>query len=204
MKNSKKYTIFRQSSNFVMPKLETIDDKIYFNKQLVCDETQKIWETNDFLNIGYNSKNSLSKMLSNLYPTSFKFKGKKVASIEGVLQSLKYKDKKIQNTILKYYGLDAYHSRGANSTDFWGENGMLFWQGKPLNRHSEHYQTFIDELYICASKNPLYKKALLSTQNKYLLHHIGKDDASQTVLTRFEFEQRLNTLRDFLKQENKK
>ena len=204
MKNSKKYTIFRKNSNFVMPPLETTEDKIYFKNQIIQDENGTVWQTEDFLNIGYNSKNSLSKMLSNLYHLEFKFKGKKVCSIEGVLQSLKYKDKKIQNTILKYYGLDAYHTRGANSTDFWGESGTLYWQGKPLDRHSEQYQIFIDELYISASKNPLYKKALLSAQNKYLLHHIGKDDPNQTVLTRFEFEQRLNTLRDFLKQEKTK
>lgn len=204
MKNAKKYTIFRQNSNFVMPTLTTTEDKIYFNNQVIVDENGTTWQTENFLNIGYNSKNSLSRILSNLYHTEFRFKGKNVKSIEGVLQSLKYKDKKIQNIILKYYGLDAYHTRGANTIDFWGQNGTLYWQGKPINRHSEDYQIFIDELYISAAKNPLYKKALLSTQNTYLLHHIGKDDPTQTVLTRFEFEQRLNTLREFLKQEKTK
>ena len=68
---------------------------------IIKDENGTVWQTEDFINIGYNSKNSLSKILSNLYPYEFKFKGKKVASIEGVLQSLKYKDKKIQNKILR-------------------------------------------------------------------------------------------------------
>ena len=201
MKNSKKYTIFRQNSNFVMPTLQTKDEIIYLDQTIIKDENGTVWQTEDFINIGYNSKNSLSKILSNLYPYEFKFKGKKVASIEGVLQSLKYKDKKIQNKILRYHGIDAYHTRGANTVDFWGKSGTLFWQGKAIDRHSQDYQIFLDQLYISATKNPLYKKALLSTESKYLLHHIGNDDPTQTVLTRFEFEQRLNTLRDFLKQE---
>jgi hypothetical protein len=114
----------------------------------------------------------------------FRFRGKKVSSIEGVLQGLKYKDKKLQNIILKYSGLDAYHTRGANTLDFWGNTGKLYWQGKEIDRHSEEYQLFLDELYLSAIKNPLYKKALLSTKDKYLMHHIGNENPNETVLTR--------------------
>ena len=132
----------------------------------------------------------------------FKFRGKMVNSIEGVLQGIKYKDKKTQNLVLKYSGVDAYHTRGANSNDFWGEQGILYWQGKPMRRECEEYQSFLDELYLSAAKNPIYKRCLLATGNKYLLHHIGNEDQKQTVLTRFEYEQRLNSLREFVK--NKK
>lgn len=34
---------------------------------------------------------------------------------------------------------------------------------------------------------------------KYLLHHIGKNNPNETVLTRFELENRLNSLREFIK-----
>jgi hypothetical protein len=44
---------------------------------------------------------------------------------------------------------------------------------------------------------------LLSTGNKYLLHHIGKEDPKETVLTRDELEIRLNTLREFLREKQK-
>ena len=156
-------------------------------------------ETESFLNIGYNFKNSLSRVLSNLYPLEFKFRNKKVSSIEGVLQGIKYKDKKLQNLVLKYYGLDAYHTRGSNTVDFWGESGFLYWQGKEIKRDSEEYQVFLDELYLSAIKNPLYKKCLISTGDKYILHHIGNENIKETVLTRFEYEQRLNSLREYIK-----
>ena len=196
----KKYTKFRENSNFVCPELEKVDGNIYFNGELVEDETKKYSDGESFLNIGYGFKNSVARGLSNLYPMQFKFRGKWVASIEGVLQGIKYKDKKTQNLVLRYAGLDAYHTRGANSADFWGETGKLYWQGKEIDRKSQQYQLFLDELYICATKNSLYRRMLVASGDKYLLHHIGNEDKNLTVLTRFEYEQRLNTLRDFVKQ----
>lgn len=199
MNKLKKYTDYRKSFNFICEPLKQKDDCIYFRNELIEDETKKYAEGSTFLNIGYNFKNSLARNLSNLYPISFKFRGKKVSSIEGVLQGIKYKDKKMQNLVLKYSGLDAYHTRGANSANFWGNEGILYWQGKPLNRHSEDYQLFLDELYISALKNPIYKSSLLATKNKYLLHHIGNTNPKETVLTREEYEIRINTLREFAK-----
>ena len=163
------------------------------------NEENKFWETDKFLNMGFNSKNSLSKILSNLYPYEFKFKGKKVASIESVLQSLKYSNKKLQNEILKYSGLNAYHTRGCNTNNFWGQLGYLYWQGKPIKRDSEDYQLFLDELYFSCAKNILFRTALLETREKILLHHIGSENTNETVLTRFEYESRLTALREYLK-----
>ena len=193
------YTNFRKNYKLNYKPLTIENDNIYYDGQLVEDENKKYAEGDTFINIGYNLKNSLSRGLSNLYPITFKFRGKKVASIEGVLQGIKYKDKHIQNLVLKYSGLDAYHTRGANSQDFWGNNGKLYWQGKVLDRMSEDYQLFIDELYLSAIKNPLYKRFLLASGNKYLLHHIGKENPKETVLTRYELELRLNSLRDYIK-----
>jgi len=200
MKKFLRYTKFREDFNFNMIPLKEKDGCVYFNNQLVEDQEKKYSDGNGFINAGYNFKNSLARALSNLYPMQFKFKGKKVNSIEGVLQGIKYKDKKTQNLVLKYSGLDAYHTRSANSADFWGNSGTLYWQGKPMNRHGREYQLFLDELYFSASQNPLYKKVLLASGNNYLLHHIGKGDPNETVLTRFEYESRLNTLREFVKQ----
>ena len=201
MKRSKilEYSNFRKNYNFTYKELKTIDVSIYFDDELVEDAEKKYAEGEKFLNIGYNFKNSNSRILSNLYPLKFKFRGKMVSSIEGVLQGCKYKDKKIQNLILKYAGLDAYHTRAANTLDFWGNNGTLYWQGKPMKRYSEKYQLFLDELYLSALTNPIYRRGLLATGEKYLLHHIGGTDTSQTVLTRYEYELRLNSLRDWIK-----
>lgn len=197
--NFKTYTNFRKNYNFVMPELVEKDGCIYLNNEIVEDTDKKYSEGNGFINILYNSKVSKSKVLSNLYPMQFKFRGKMVASIESVLQAIKYKDIKTQNLVLKYSGIDAYHTRACNETDFWGKNGILYWQGKSMDRHSDEYQNFIDELYFSVLKNPLYVRALLSTEDKYLLHHIGKNNPNETVLTRFELENRLNSLREFIK-----
>jgi len=200
MKNVVDYTKFRQSYNFDMPALEEKDGCIYFKGELVEDEEKKYPEGETFVNLGYNFKSSKSKVLSNLYPMEFKFRGKKVKSIEGVLQGIKYKDKKTQNLVLNYAGIDAYHTRACNEIDFWGKKVVLYWQGKPMERNSKQYQDFLDELYISASQNPLYVRALISTGDKYILHHIGRDDPNETVLTRFEYENRINALREYLKQ----
>ncbi len=198
------YASFRKGFDFQYKELVYKGDNIYFNDELVEDKEKKYSEGDSFINIGYNFKNSSSRILSNLYPISFKFRGKKVASIEGVLQGIKYQDKKIQNLILKYAGLDAYHTRGANAIDFWGKNGILYWQGRPMKRDSEEYQLFLDELYLSALTNPIYRIGLLATGDKYLLHHIGGTDANQTVLTRYEFESRLNSLRQWVKSNQKR
>lgn len=200
MNNLEKYTNFRKNAKFVMPELSVRDDCIYFGEELVEDSDKKYSEGEKFINVGYNFKNSVSRVLSNLFPMEFEFRGKKVRSIEGVLQGIKYQDIETQNLVLNYAGLDAYHTRACNEIDFWGNEGFLYWQGEKIDRHSEEYQLFIDELYISALKNPLYKRVLLATGEKYILHHIGRDDPRETVLTRYEYESRLNTLREFLRQ----
>ena len=186
-----------------MPELTKEGDNIYFFGELVEDSEKKYAEGEKFINAGYNFKLSCARVLSNLYPMEFKFRGKKVASIEGVLQGIKYKDKKTQNKVLRYSGIDAYHTRACNELDFWAKDMLLYWQGKAIKRDSKEYQDFLDELYISAAANPLYRRALIATGEKYLLHHIGKDQICETVLTRFEYESRLNALREFIKQNYK-
>lgn len=205
MTGREKYTKFRENYKFEMKRLQIIGENIYLDNELVEDSEQKYPEGENYLDVGYNLKNSNSKVLSNLFPMQFKFKGKMVNSIEGVMQGIKYKDKKMQNLVLKYSGIDAYHTRICNEKDFWGKTGLLYWQGKPMDRHSNEYQIFIDELFFSALNNPLYKNALLASE-KYLLHHIGRDNPNETVLTRYEYELRLNSLRDFvtLNQKNAK
>ena len=79
------YTYFRKNCKFEYKQLTETEDCIYFDDELVKDTEQKYAEGEKFINIGYNFKNSNSRILSNLYPMEFKFKGKKVNSIEGVL-----------------------------------------------------------------------------------------------------------------------
>ena len=202
--NVKEYSKFRKNFELNYERILTIDDKMYFRNCLVEDANKKYSEGVGFINIGYNFKSHLSHALSNLFPIRFKFKGKMVNSIESVLQGIKYKDKKMQNCVLNYSGIDAYHTRAANINNPWSETGVLYWQGKEMKRDSDQYQIFIDELYLAASKNPIYRQALLATGDLYLLHHIGRENINETVLTRFEFEIRLNSLREYIKNKTDK
>ena len=83
------------------------------------------------------------------------FRGKKVKSIEGVFQGIKFKDKKAQNLMLNYFGIASNNIKVA--TDYnWQDTGILYWQGKEMNRFSKEYDDFLDELYVSAISNPLY------------------------------------------------
>lgn len=198
----KEFKRFRANYAFDYEILTEKEDGVFLGNVCIEDKNgNKLFEGDDFINTSYASKNSISKVLSNLYPHSFVFRGKKVASIEGVLQGIKYKDKQLQNKVISLSGLDAYHSRACNRNEFWGESGILYWQGKEIKRNSQVYQDFLDELYFCAAKNPIYRKAILSTGNKKLIHHIGCTDESQTVLSRKEYEWRMAALREFLRKD---
>jgi hypothetical protein len=202
-KNSEKlkeFKLFRANYSFNYENIVEKDEGLFIGNVCIEDKDgNKVFEGENFINTSYGSKNSISRVLSNLYPHSFVFRGKKVASIEGVLQGIKYKDKRLQNKVLSLSGLDAYHSRACNRNEFWGNDGILYWQGKEIRRNSHDYQDFLDELYFSAAKNPIYKKAILSTGDKKLIHHIGNTDENQTVLTRKEYELRMIALREFLK-----
>ena len=73
----------------------------------------------------------------------------------------------------------------------------MYWQGKEIDRFAKEYDDFLDEMYISAIQNPLYRNVLKST-NKYILHSMGTLEKEETVFTRFEFEKMLNTLSAFL------
>ena len=202
----KKYSKFIKSRNFeIIPLITDKKGNTFFNKELVEDSNGKVvYDGNSFINIKYTSVFSLGRILSNLYPIEFKFRGKKAASIESVLQGIKYKDKRIQNLVLRYSTSDEYHTRACNQIDNWTKTQTLYWQGKPINRQHQEYQDFLDELYFSALKNPLYLRGLIASKGRYLLHHIGVLDSHFTVLTRHEYESRINTLRDFALQQLKK
>ena len=139
-----KFKKYRQE--FTLKEVKVDGDNYYFNNILVDDGTNRVWEGENFILVKYGAKNSISRVLSNLYPMSFKIRGKKVSSIESVLQGIKYNNKRTQAKVFGYSGVDAYHTRACNSFDFWGNDGVVYWQGKPMKRESEDYENLVDEL----------------------------------------------------------
>lgn len=134
--------------------------------------------------------------LSNFAPHPFEIDGIKCNSMEGFLQSLKFKDPQMQEYVCTLVGVKAkFKGKGKN----WWQTQTLYWRGEPIYRHCQEYQDLLDRAYIELSKNEGFRKALLATGNAFLTHSIGKNDASQTVLTEREFCSRLMKLREQIK-----
>ena len=62
---------------------------------------------------------------------------------------------------------------------------------------SKEYELLVDELYISAIQNPIYR-GILSNCNKFIIHSIGENNKKDTTFTRYEFEFELNCLKDFI------
>lgn len=135
-------------------------------------------------------------MLSNLFHYNFSFREKELNCIENFFQGIKFKDKKVQDYVLDYYGTMAVHVKAASDYD-WKENGLVYWQGEVIDRFSDKYEMIIDELYISAIQNPIYRRILNNCQ-KDIIHSIGKIEKTETTFTRYEFELELNCLKDFI------
>ena len=169
---------------------------LFFSGEMVQDEEGNVIPEGDgFINIAFSSKNHLSRILSNLFPYKLSIRDESAESIEGILQSIKHKEADVQKLVMQYSGLVAWHTRGSTLVDDWRKRQTLNWKEREMKRDSEEYQLFLDEVYLSAFNNPLYKKALQSTGDKILLHTIGHEDAKETVLTRNEYESRLNALK---------
>jgi len=200
---SKELEAFRKfKKNYIFnPKnIEEINGKLYCdNMTLLDDEGKEIGICDNWINVGYKIKGPFSKVLSNLFPYEFVFRGQKLNSIETFFQGIKFKDKNIQKYVFKYSGLDSNNIKVASDYD-WKTTGEIYWQGEPINRNGEEYYDIIDELYISAIQNPLYRQVLKNC-DKYILHSIGEIKTENTVFARCEFEFQLNCLKDFLRSE---
>jgi len=136
--------------------------------------------------------------LSNFAPHPFIFRGIKVASMEGFLQGLKFKNPEMQKYIFTLVGVKAKY---AGKKKKWWKTQTLWFQGEPIERTSKEYQELLDEAYNELAKNESFKKALLATQKAVLTHNIGRRKQQETVLTRSEFCSRLTKIREKLQDE---
>ena len=147
-----------------------------------------------------SSRNSgAAGKLSNFTPRPFMFRGVECNSMEGLLQSLKFKDPLIQKQVCSLVGLKA-KKRGSKKN--WQTSQILWWQGQPIKRNSTEYQKLLDEAFeTLYTTNTKAKKTLLSTGNANLTHAMGRNKVNETVLTKQEFCSRLMKIRAKLKAE---
>jgi len=141
-----------------------------------------------------SGKSYPSNALSNFAPHPFELDEIKINSMEGFLQSLKFKSIEMQEEICKLVG---YTAKKKGKEKNWQKTQTLYWKGIPIKRKSKEYQQLLDRAYTQLYKNKKFKKALEATNNAVLTHTIGKLKESETVLTKSEFCSRLMKLRDF-------
>jgi len=139
--------------------------------------------------------------LSNFTPHPFVFRGVECASMEGLLQSLKFSSPEMQKYVCTLVG-KAAKFKGKKKK--WFKDQTLYWDGKPIKRDSDEYQQLLDEAYDSLYMNEGFRKALYASGNASFSHSIGKSNMRETVLTTSEFCGRLLKLRTRLKQEKEK
>ena len=173
------------------PKCGSILDSLQKCTNLTCD--YQLFGTNT-IDISYKAK-GIAKALSNLAPYPFTFDDVLCSSMESFIQSLKVQDINVQKDICAKSGL--FCNSIKDMFGDWRENQIVFWKGKAIKRDSEGYieliQNAYDFLYI---QSPLFRFALRSSKGYNLIHSIGLQDKTQTLLTEEEFISILDNLRD--------
>lgn len=144
-----------------------------------------------------SGKSYPSTALSNFAPHPFIIDDIQCNSMEGFLQSLKFKDIEMQKYVCLLVGKAA---KFKGKPKKWYKNQILYWQGKEIKRDSIEYDKLITKAYDALFKNIKFRKALVTTKNCTLTHSIGKSKKTETVLTEAEFIYQLNRLRLKLKE----
>ena len=195
-----KFKEFKENYIFKQKEIIEKDGILYCDDiALVDEEGKELGDCEKWINVGYKLKGPYAKIFSNLFPYEFDFRGKHLHSIESFFQGIKFKNVEMQNIVFNYSGLDSNYVKATSDYD-WKKTGILYWQGEPIDRYSKEYDDLVDELYISAIQNPLYRSALKNC-TRDIIHVMGAEEKSETVFTRYEFEKQLNCLKDFLKNE---
>lgn len=137
-----------------------------------------------------------SSALSNFANNPFLFDEVICQTMEGLLQSLKFKDHEIQKQICL---MDGRAAKNHGSESNWQKSQKLWWKGVVYDRHTNGYQKLLDRAFNTLAANDKFKQALLMTEIEELTHSIGESDERKTVLTEKEFCSRLMKIRERLR-----
>jgi hypothetical protein len=194
-KELKEFSDFKNNYKFNQLDIVCNDGKLYCCDVLLKDDNY-IGESDKWVNVGYSLHGMYPKLLSNLFPYEFFFRGFKLNSIECFFQGIKFIDKDLQREVFKYSGKEALALQKCSDYD-WKETGVVYWQGESIVRDSLEYDQIVTELYVSAIQNKFYRNAIKNCRLP-IIHAMGENDKSKTVFTRYEFEFMLNCLHDFL------
>ena len=144
----------------------------------------------------YSKKWGPAGRLSNFTKRSFIFDGIECRSIEGVLQSFKFKLPSEQKIVCGLWGIQA---KLAGEKSNWMETQTVFWNGKEYPRSSAEYQQLLDRLYISVfDQDESFRKDISKLKKHRIIHSIGSNDPKNTILTKNEFISKLTMLFDRL------
>lgn len=138
-----------------------------------------------------------ANILSNFSPNHFMFDGVECASMEGFLQSLKYRNTDRQRAVCAMVGKEA--KRAGSKKRLWKLTGNLYWNGKRYKRNSRAFDELRFHAYESLLCNQTFRDALKSVNGRALIHSIGKRRKRATILTEEEFIGYLNGLMGLLK-----
>lgn len=132
--------------------------------------------------------------LSNFAEHHFVLDGVEIRSMEGFLQSLKYKSPHMQKSVCLKVGKDAKLS--GKHKYRWKLTRSVYWKGKRIHLWSDELQELIDRAYSSLyNQCPSFRQALAATKTDKLCHSRGKHYANHTILTEYHFIRRLEMLR---------
>lgn len=195
-KELQEFKQFKKTYQFQQLKIICQDDTYLCENIVVKDANGITGETSKWINVGYSLRGMYPKLLSNLFPYKFKYKGYTLNSIENFFQGIKFKDKRLQKKVFTYSGKEALVLEKATPYN-WQETGIVYWRAHPIKRESQEYDDMLDELYISAIQNEFYRNVIKNCPLP-IIHSIGEESKKETVFTRYEFEYMLNCLHAFL------
>lgn len=132
--------------------------------------------------------------LSNFAEHHFVIDEVEIKSMEGFLQSLKYKSPQLQKKVCLLVGKEA--KLAGKRRWFWKITKTVYWKGEKISLFSDELQELIDRAYIAMFKEcPSFRQALLDAKKEKLLHSLGAHYINQTILTEYHFIRRLEMLR---------
>lgn len=133
-----------------------------------------------------------ANVLSNFHPNNFVFDDVHCASMEGFLQSLKYRNIKKQREVCGLVGKAAKNA--GKRKIIWKLTGNLYWKGQRYKRDSQEFDSLRFSAYEALLSNEQFLAALQHAKGKNIKHSMGKTKKRQTVLTEEEFVGFLNRL----------
>lgn len=159
---------------------------------------RKLWKDRFVLDV-YGLGKYPADALSNFAEHHFVIDGVECRSMEGFLQSLKTENPICQQEICRLTGKRAKKrcTETAETRD-WRKDGILFWQGREINRFAAEYQDLLNRAFDLLFENKAYREALKASGNRKLIHTVGKNDPCDTILTERELCDQLYRLRSKL------